>query len=462
MKKEILIKITTIAVLAILLLIPIQMVKSKIHERQLNQGVARESVVSSWTGNQAITLPYIVIPTENTVEVVNGFGQVNSIESRNRYYDVLEPSKIDVDFQVKNRILKKGIHHIPVYSVTIEMKGNFAPESVKQLARALNEYQSGTLKEAPFMAMNLSDMRGIESSPQLSLNGKLRNVSPSIPLLSQSQGIHSSLAGLSELYVLSEPETLSELDEALPFTLTLSVKGAEKIAFLPIANDASVKVVSDWPHPQFGGSSLPMERHIDQDGFEAQWVFSQYGHNNKQLLLSCIRYAECAALSASMTSIEFITPIDIYMLSERSIKYAFLFIGLGFITFLIFEQMRQIRIHPVQYTFVGLVLAVFYLLLISLSEHVGFQWAYLIAVVACGLLLIMYLPYMLGNTVVAMLFTAVFIGVYGLLYVIIQSEDFAFLMGAILVFSVLAILMSVTRRVNWYEINQFEKLNETL
>ncbi len=162
-------------------------------------------------------------------------------------------------------------------------------------------------------------------------------------------------------------------------------------------------------------------------------------------------------VSTASSGVAFIEPVDIYLQSERSIKYAVLFIGLSFITFFILEHMSRQPIHPIQYTFVGLAIAVFYLLLISLAEHLPFHWAYLTGVSCCSSLILFYVRYMLRSGLAAAGFGAMIVGLYALLYVIVQAEDFALLMGSVLVFGVLVALMYVTRDIDWYSIRDTEK-----
>lgn len=225
----------------------------------------------------------------------------------------------------------------------------------------------------------------------------------------------------------------------------------ERLRFLPAALETVVGLRSSWPHPVFDGAFLPQSREVNRQGFRASWRVNQFSSDISSRMEECAA-GDCGALGQIAFGVTLIDPVDIYVQADRATKYAMLFVGLSFIAFFVFEVLRELRIHPIQYTLVGLALSVFYLLLISLSEHMQFGAAYAIAALSCIGLLAYYVQRVLQGWRGAGLFAAMIATLYLVLYVIIQAEDFALLGGAVLVFTVLGIVMVVTRDIDWYRL----------
>jgi inner membrane protein len=258
--------------------------------------------------------------------------------------------------------------------------------------------------------------------------------------------------------------------KTVEFNLKLSIDGIEQLAFIPIAKNNVVTVTSKWQHPQFFGRFLPSpkERKIDANGFTATWNISSLSSNAQQQLLNiecCLNSAQTnptggpAGVATSVGQIDsfgvaFIEPVNIYSQSDRAIKYGVLFVALTFAAFFLFEILKQLPIHPVQYALVGLALVLFFLLLVSLSEHMRFITAYAIASVACIGLIGFYLSYALRSWKRGFGFGTALSLLYGVLFGLLQSENNALVMGSLLLFSVLAAIMLVTRKVDWYQIGK--------
>ncbi|MBY0377280.1 MAG: inner membrane CreD family protein, partial [Gammaproteobacteria bacterium] len=294
--------------------------------------------------------------------------------------------------------------------------------------------------------------------PKIDWDGRSYEFQQNSQLDMFSHGVHAPLAEMD----LKTPKQVK-------FSLNLAIDGIEQMAFIPIAKNNQITLASKWPHPQFFGRFLPSpkERKIDQNGFNATWNISSLSSNAQQQLLNaeCCRTAPgtentgtpaAATMGANMDSfgVAFIEPINIYSQSDRAIKYGLLFVALSFAAFFLFEILKQLPIHPVQYGLVGLALALFFLLLISLSEHVRFVIAYLIASFACISLIGFYLTYVLKSWKRGFGFSAALTVLYGVLYGLLQSENNALVMGSMLLFSVLAVIMLVTRKVDWYQIGK--------
>jgi inner membrane protein len=209
---------------------------------------------------------------------------------------------------------------------------------------------------------------------------------------------------------------------------------------------------ADWPHPSFQGVFLPAKHEIAADGFHAQWRVSRYAAQGAERLGSCERVKPCPALLAQEIGVSFIEPVGVYLRLERASKYGFLFIGLTFIAFLLYELFQRLPIHPMQYALVGLALAMFFLLLTALSEHLAFALAYCAATLACVGLVGVYVGYVVRKALAGLGFAAVLAGLYGALYMLLTAEDYALLAGSLLLFALLAALMLATRKVDWYRL----------
>jgi inner membrane protein len=227
---------------------------------------------------------------------------------------------------------------------------------------------------------------------------------------------------------------------------------------VPVGRESRVHLTSDWPHPSFIGEFLPVKREISSAGFDASWQTSFFATNMEDVLSRCAdAKSGCDALVQDHFGVSFIDPVDQYLKSERAAKYAFLFIGLTFAGFFLTEVLRRVSVHPIQYGLVGLALAMFFLLLLSLSEHMGFGLAYLVAAAACVGLISYYVRYVLGSLGQGMAFGAALASLYALLYGILSSEDYALLMGSLLVFGLLAMVMVLTRRVSWSNLGEAQR-----
>jgi inner membrane protein len=222
---------------------------------------------------------------------------------------------------------------------------------------------------------------------------------------------------------------------------------------VPVGAATSVSLSSKWPHPGFGGRILPEAgTRVSSDGFSAQWRTSHFATNLAQLHERCLQSRQCDAFNQHALALSFVQPVDLYQTVERSVKYGFLFIGLTFAAFFLLEVLQRRAIHPVQYALVGFALALFFLLLIALAEHLGFALAYAIAASACVALNGYYIAHALQSARRGAAFGVALAALYGLLYVILRAEDHALLMGSALVFACLALAMIATRRVDWYAI----------
>jgi inner membrane protein len=248
-------------------------------------------------------------------------------------------------------------------------------------------------------------------------------------------GVHALLANLD----LAKAQRLE-------FSLSLELAGSETLSIAPLGADTAVSMRADWPHPSFQGRFLPVKHDIGAEGFTASWKVSRLaaqGAGHRNCGFPCNRMDE-------QLSVSLIEPVGLYQQLERASKYGYLFILLTAAAFMLFELVRRLALHPVPYTLVGLALAMFFLLLTALAEHVGFAAAYAAATAACVGLITLYLARVLHSARLALAFGGALAVLYGVLYALLRAEDYSLLGGSLLLFALLAGVMLATRRIDWY------------
>lgn len=443
MQRTLAIKILIITVLTLVMLIPLTMIKSKIKERDYFQIAASNSVAESWTGSQIVMTPILVIPyTFIETKRTNTNSGWQNLDNPVKNYKIIPAERVLVEGAIHTNTLMRGIYKIPVYESELSMSAYFSKEKLEEVLLEIDKLKIAGSEITPFLSLSISDSRGIKSTPILEWNGQNIDFTPGVNIPGLSEGVHANLPQL-------KLDSLSE--QNLEFNLKLNLKGKESLSFIPASNQVDIKINSEWPHPEFIGSFLPDKRDISEQGFSSSWQVTQFASNIGEKLKNC-ETAKCQSLQTLKFGVNLIDPVDIYFQSERSIKYGILFVGLSFVSFFLFENLKKIRIHPIQYGLIGLSIATFYLLLISLSEHINFGTSYLLATLSSTSLGFVYLKKVLAGTKNSLFFSLGLTLLYGILYVIIQAEDFALLMGAALVFAMLAAVMMVTRNIDWYEI----------
>jgi inner membrane protein len=304
--------------------------------------------------------------------------------------------------------------------------------------------------EPPRVLLALGDSRGVRSAA-VQLDGAVAVVRPGTGHAAHGRGFHVDLA-----------EDFAGSGKPLAVQIALELVGTGELAFAPVGEATRVELTSDWPHPSFAGRFLPLERTVDATGFRALWKLNALATTAPQEAAAgspACAFGDGAADAPpgrergrciESFGVSFIDPVSSYTLSDRATKYGLLFIALTFLGVGAVELMRQLRVHPIQYLLVGSGIAMFFLLLVSLSEHLPFAWAYVAASTACSVLLGFYGGFVLRARRSGIVFGAAIASLYGVLYLLLQLEQRALLLGSLLLFAVLAALMVATRRVDWY------------
>jgi inner membrane protein len=442
MQKSLFTKFIIIAVLAFILLLPLSMIGNVIDDRQYHREAAIQDIVASSTGEQVLTAAILVAPyKEQVIRETEKYedGKKHTVQKQVtlQKYKYILPEKLVISGNVTTEERYRGIHKVPVYTADLDISGRFHVEKSLGITERLEHITF----QKPYIVLGVQDIRGINQSVKLNVDGQAVDLHPGSQTSVIPQGIHGTLnLGYGK-------------DADFDFDMSLALQGMKALSFLPTGKSTQIDLTSPWPHPSFHGRFLPKNRVISEDGFEAAWETSFFASNMPQLLEKCAANSgDCSAFNNNVMGVSLHQGVDIYLQSERSVKYALLFVGLTFVAFFLFEVIKGLRIHAVQYGLVGVALALFYLLLISLSEHIAFGLAYIIAASACVSLISFYVRYVLGSWGRSMLFAGSLAGLYGALYMLIRSEDYALLMGSFLLFAVIGFIMVVTRKIDWYKI----------
>ncbi len=439
MKRPLLFKTVAIFLLMLLLLIPIAMISSSITERKYYSQSVVDDIARSSSYSQTITGPVLVVPYSKIVRTASYNDKKEKVIEESLVYGKLKflPELFNLNGELKTELRKRGIYSARLYHSDNNISGKFLiPKDF-----GVNENLEDYIFEQPYLAMGINDIRGIDNSLVMNINGKDFAMEPGSKLTVLSNGVHTELTGIEFVDVTP-----------LSFSLHLKLTGTESFSIVPIGKETRVNMASDWPHPKFVGNFLPADSTITDAGFNANWQTSFFATNMQEDFMRCANKNECTSFNEKQFGVNLIDPVDQYVKSDRAIKYAILFIGLTFACFFLFEIMKRLQVHPVQYTLVGLALAFFYLLLLSLSEHIGFNYAYVISASSCVLLIGIYVCFVLRSVLRGIGFTLGLSVLYGLLFGLLSAEDYALLMGSVLLFSILAAIMLLTRNVDWYAI----------
>lgn len=433
-------KIVTAGVLIVVLLYTLSTIRGLVSERQMLRDQVVQDIARSSSYRQQVTGPMVVVPYRRVVREWQK--QENSAERVLKERSITGqlyflPETFRLDGEIKTEQRARGIYQARLYHANNKLSGVFEIPAQYGVTVDAADYQFGPA----FLAMGISDIRGIESTLTLQLNGQRLKFNPGSRVELLGAGVHAPI-----------PLSASGNPTHLEFALDLQLQGTEQLDITPVGRDSQVTLRSDWPHPGFIGDYLPAERSITDKGFSAQWQTSFFSTNLEEILSKCNATTECVEFKARRFGVSFVNPVDQYLKSERAIKYALLFIALTFAGFFLFEVLKKLQVHPIQYGLVGLALAMFYLLLISLSEHLGFALAYGLSATACVALLGYYIGHVLQHFTRGLGFGAGLALLYGLLYGLLSAEDYALLMGSLLVFALLGAVMVLTRKVDWFKL----------
>ncbi len=435
-KNSVTLKLLTIGILILILLIPSSMIQSIIRERESLSMSTIYEVSSKWAEEQTISGPVISIPLiyeyQNKVKK-EGSDEMEIVVYKQVKSLTLLPKDLYISGNVSPRKLRRGIYEIVVYESSLQVKGNFDLN--------LNIDEVG-LKEIQWdkasISIGMSDLRGIKEGIRFNIGKETYTVLPG----SKNNVLPSGVS--------LQPKNLKE-GEIMDFSFDLNLQGSQNLSFLPMGGVTEVKINSGWTSPSFNGSFLPDERSVTDNGFEATWKVLQLNRNYAQSWIGAI---DIMRLNESRFGVDLILPLDDYQKSMRSAKYAVMTLALTFLVFFLVEILNNRKIHPLQYTLVGLGLCLFYVLLVSISEHSNFNFAYAISTTAIVMMISLYSLTILKRKKTTLTLTGILIAIYGFVFVTLQLADYALLLGSVGLTIILGLTMYFTRKIDWYNLQK--------
>jgi inner membrane protein len=431
LKNNIYFKVGTIVIIALLLLIPTSMIRGLIYEREQTKNQAISEVGSKWGGQQTISGPFISIPYNKYVKEYSTKDSKEKVVVMRDYIHIL-PNELSIDGMVDPEQRNRGIYDIVVYNSKLNVKGKFAQINFAELDIPISDIQFDKAR----LVVGIDDLRGIEQQVDLSWNESKYAFNPGVA----SNDIVSS--GINTLVNFNSNDS-----STYTFSFGLDLKGSQLLYFTPVGKVTDIKVSSPWANPSFNGAFLPDQREVTDKGFTANWNVLHLNRNYPQIWTG-----DKNNIAESAFGIDLLLPVDNYQKSHRSIRYAILFIAFTFLVFFFIEVLNKVFIHPIQYILVGIALVVFYTLLLSLSEHLNYNMAFVTSALATLLLIAGYVKAILKSTQLTALISSILLVLYTFIFVIIQLQDLALLIGSIGIFIILGLVMYFSRKIDWYNL----------
>jgi inner membrane protein len=423
LRTSLLVKLLAIGFIALLLLIPAALIQSVIGERQNRKAAVVQEISASWGGEQTVSGPILSIPYEETVETEQG--EQKSVVHKLYFL----PQELHIRGDAQHEVRRRGLFDAILYTSKLTLEGKFEALALE----ALNVPADKIRWQEARLCIGISSMTGIKNDIELEWNGQEKRMEPG--------------AANPELLAsgISVGVPVSEGEAGYTFSIPLELNGADALYFEPVGRVTTATLSASWPSPSFSGNILPTRHRLGADGFEADWRVLDFNRNYPQQWKGMAYNFS----NNSYFGVRLIRPVDEYLKSSRASKYAILVIGLTFLIYFFFETLRRFNIHPFQYLLVGLALVVFYLLLLSLSEQIGFNAAYGLASVATIGLISFYSASVLRIRRLVVQLTSLLAIIYGFIFVVLQLEDYALLAGSIGIFIALASVMYYSRKVDW-------------
>ncbi len=429
-------KLLLVCGLALVMMIPAFLVSGLLGERRVRSQQVRQEVGDLMGGPQTFLGPVLAVPYAVP-------GEAPGRPSVRGVY-VVFPAQARARVSTKSEVRKRSLFNVPVYRADLVLAGDF------DLGSTPSNTPPGAVLDwsRAELLVGASDPRGAQADATLTVAGK---ASPLVPAataidLPQREGDESSAANADLRFFGAGAAAVARPGARFTASARLKFSGAQRLAVLPYGKATSVRVIGDWGSPSFDGGFLPTFRRIDREGFSASWsvpfIARGVPSEGDQALLSRLGHSDLG--------VSFVQPADPYQSVARSLKYALMFVGLVFLTYFVFETMTGRKVHAAQYVLIGLAQMVFYLLLLSLSEQIGFDGAFFTAATATVGLISTYAGWVFASRRQGVIAFAVFALLYGLIYVLMRLEDYALVVGAATSFLAIAAVMYVTRRLQWY------------
>ena len=431
LKKWVTLRLLLAGFLCLILLIPLALVQGLIEERQLRRNEAIREVTGKWGDSQTVVGPVLSVPVRWVVGTESG---KNIYESG--YLHCL-PDRLTVSGVLAPSVRYRGIYKVILYSSRLSIRANFVPSQLGAYVSRDRE----VLWDQAFLTLGVSDLKGIKDIAEASWNGQAMAPDP---------GVRSS--DVVRTGITMSPGPLDRTGSA-EFRMTVDLNGSEQLQVVPVGKVTDLSVASHWADPSFVGSFLPSRRNVTKTDFTADW---RVLHLNRNFPQNWIGARE--DLRGSAFGVRLIVPIDEYQKNSRAAKYAILFVALMFLAFGMTDVLARVTFHPIHYALVTLALILFYVLLLSLSEQIGFNGAYLLAAIAVLALVVIYLYGLTQRARVSSALGGLLLVQYVFLFVLMQLEDYALLVGSLGLFVLLSVVMYLTRKIDWFTVGETEEV----
>jgi len=430
---SILLKLFFIGFLLLILMIPNGMIQSLIYERSGYESEVKREVAATWGSQQVLVGPLLTIPC--TIRNSHEVDGVTKTYTSTKYYHTT-PKSLDVKSQMETHSLRKSIYDVWLYASDMHLTGEYAIDKIDVAKLETVHWDQAIL------TLGMSDAHGLEGNIDCTLDGNTVEFEPG--------SLVSNILprGVSAEVDLKEGKTFA-------FDIKCKLRGSESLNFVPIAAESRVEINSDWHSPGFIGALSPSHREVSNDGFNVVWESGKFSKDNPDNWFdSAFKFMD---YNNGSYGVELVEPVNHYQKNTRSAKYSFLILSLTFIVFFFFEIGNGLKVHPIQYLLVGLSLTVFYLLLLSLTEHIGFDKSYIVAAVATLSSIFMYTRSFFKNGRQSAIFLLILVLLYSYIFVLLQLEAYALLVGSIGVFLILSVIMYLTRSIDYYQLGKGEE-----
>ena len=427
------IRLFIVVLMTFLLLIPSLIIQMLISERQKRRDEVAGEISRNWGTRQILIGPVLSIPfMHRTYDVKKNV--VDTVQ-----YMHFLPERLDVKGDISPETRNRSIYQIVVYNSNLDISAAFKPPEFD----AFSISPENILWQDASVWFGISDMKGVKDPVKIDWNDKVIEAHPGIP---SNDLVPSGI---------SIPFQIESGRAEFSFHAKLNLSGSFELLFSPIGKETTVQLSSDWRNPSFTGDYLPTRREVDETGFKSDWRVLHVSREFPQQWVGT-RYN----VEKSLFGVSLLLSVDQYQMTTRTVKYAIMFIALTFATFFVIEILSGRPIHPIQYLLIGFALLIFYTLLLSLSEYVPFGYAYLVAAMAIVILITGYSASFLGSRFRSGIVALVMAMLYGYLYVILQLQDYALLMGSLMLFVALALTMYLTRAIDWFSVLNYRKMGE--
>jgi inner membrane protein len=429
LKSSVSIKLTMIAILILMLQIPLSMVNGLVSERRQRQSQVTHEISSLWGGSNVVSPFVLTIPHWKYDVVPQKVGDEieDKIVKRRGYIHFL-PKTLNVNGIIDSDIRYRSIYEVAVYTSNLNIDAGFEKPNFSQFGIQPNDI----LWDEAHLNLGIRELKGIEDPGHVIINGDSYYFDPGIPSKENfNSGIHSYFAINSET-------------DSFDVSFELELKGSQNISFTPMGEKTTVHLISSWKDPSFNGNFIPSSSTIDDNGFDATWKVSHLNRNYPQIFSG-----NNDQISYASFGVDLMLPVNNYARVHRATKYGILFISLNFLIFFFLQILKKVKMHGIQYLLVGVAICIFFVLLIALTEHIGFTSAYWISCTASSMMIGIYSLSILRNMNFALIVLSTLFSFFGYMFVAIQMQDFSLLFGSIGLFIILALVMYFSRKYNW-------------